>query len=163
MKYYTDTNNNPYVFEDYITNKVIARVEQIHNTTLTEITQTDYETLIAPTFEQLQSQKISEIKSSFNQAVTAGFTCSNGIIMNSDINDIDKLQKGYDLYVKNGATAMDIRDFNNDTHTGIALADVDTMLLELGNNYATLLQKKWSLIDSVGVATTQAELDNIVW
>ncbi len=163
MKYYKDIDNKPYVFEDNVTPEVIARVEQVHNTTLTEISQTDYEVLIAPTFKQLRSQKIAEIKSAFNQAVTSGFTCSNGITMNSNIDDIDKLQKGYDLAVKNGLAAMDIRDFNNITHTAIALSDVDTMLLELGNNYAGLLKHKWDLIDAVNAATTQAELDAVAW
>ncbi len=115
------------------------------------------------TFQELQQAKIGEIKSAFNQAVSAGYTCSNGITMNSNIDDIDKLQKGYDLSVKNGLSAMDIRDYNNATHTGIALSDVDTMLLELGNNYAALLKHKWDLVDAVNAATTQADLDAVVW
>ena len=114
-------------------------------------------------FEYLKNKKVEEIKSSFNQAVNAGYACSNGITMNSNIDDIDKLQKGYDLAIKNGLSTMDIRDYNNATHTGIALSDVDTMLLELGNNYAALLKHKWDLVDSVNAATTQADLDAITW
>ena len=163
MIYYKDTNNQLYAFEDNVTQEAISKVEATHNTTLSQISEEEYQQAIAPTFEQLQEQKIAEIKSAFNQVVTSGFTCSNGITMNSNIDDIDKLQKGYDLAVKNGLAAIDIRGFNNITHTAIALSDVDTMLLELGNNYAALLKHKWDLIDAANAAITQAELDAVAW
>ena len=68
MKYYKDTNDKPFVFEDNVTDEIIAKVETIHNTTLTEISLEDYEALIAPTFSGLQTAKISEIKQAYNTA-----------------------------------------------------------------------------------------------
>ena len=68
MNYYKDTNNKPYVFEDNVKAEIIAKVEDIHTTTLTEITQADYEAMIAPTFEDLQISKLSELQTSYTSA-----------------------------------------------------------------------------------------------
>jgi len=68
MKYYKDTNNKPFVFEDNVTAEIIAKVEATHNTTLTEITLADYEAMITPTLAELQIAKVSELYASYNKA-----------------------------------------------------------------------------------------------
>ena len=69
MKYYKDTNNNPFVFEDNVTAEIIAKVEATHKTTLTAITQAEYEVMIAPTLDQLKAIKIGELSQSYNTEV----------------------------------------------------------------------------------------------
>ena len=68
MLYYKDTNNKPFVFEDNVTADIIAKVEATHNTTLTEITKEDYESLIAPTFTELQNRRLNELKIAYENA-----------------------------------------------------------------------------------------------
>lgn len=77
MKYYMDTNNKPFVFEDNVTVEIIAKVEATHNTTLTEITLTDYEALIAPTLDELKAKKISELTQAYNTEIEADIAYMN--------------------------------------------------------------------------------------
>ena len=163
MIYYKDTNNKPYAFENNVTPEIIAKVEATHNTTLTQITEAEHQQMIAPTFKQLQVKKISEIKQAFSNALQQGYLCSNLIKMDATMEAISMLNSGYTLASKAGATTMDIRDYNNVVHSGIALSDIQTMLLELGNNFQTQLQKKWDLEAQTNNATTQEDLDAIVW
>jgi len=68
MKYYKSTNNKPFVFEDNVTAEIIAKVEDTHNTTLAKITEAEYKTMIAPTFTELQTAKLSELYTAYNKA-----------------------------------------------------------------------------------------------
>jgi hypothetical protein len=72
-----DTNNKPFVFEDNVTVEIIAKVEATHNTTLTEITLTDYEALIAPTLDELKAKKISELTQAYNTEIEADIAYMN--------------------------------------------------------------------------------------
>ena len=65
MKYFKSTNNNPFVFEDNVTAEIIAKVEATHNTTLTEITRSEYEALIAPSLDELKQRKVGELTQSY--------------------------------------------------------------------------------------------------
>jgi len=113
---------------------------------------------------QLQQTKIAEIKASFNNSLKQGYICpTSGIKMDATIDKIGTLNSGYTLANVSGVTTMDIRDYDNIVHNGIAIGDVQTMLLELGQNYQAQLAKKWQLEEQVKNATTQAELDAIVW
>ena len=113
--------------------------------------------------EKVKQSKKQEATDLFNFALQSGFTCpTSGIEMDAKLDDIDKLQKGYDLEVKLSSSEMVVRDKNNVNHT-IALADVDTMLVELGINYKNLLGRLWSLKDVVDKATTVEEVKGIVW
>lgn len=163
MIYYKDTNNSPFAFEDNVTAEIIAKVEATHNTTLTNITLADYEAIIAPTFEQLQTAKVSDIKQSFTTATKAGYACTNGITMDADINDIIMLKVGYDLVVSLGGATMSITDYNNVDHLDIPIEDVFTMVQELGVNYETLRTKKNTLRTQVNEATSPSDLDLVVW
>lgn len=115
------------------------------------------------TFTQLQEAKIAEIKAAFSTAVSSGFTCTNTITMDADISDILALKAGYDLAIALGQTTMDITDYNNADHTSLAVADVFTMITELGVNYNTLRTKKNALRTQALAATTQAELEVVQW
>ena len=119
--------------------------------------------LVNQWFKEAIAIKISEIKQSFTTATKSGYTCTNGITMDADLTSIQTLKSGYDLSVKLGATTMDITDYNNIDHLALPIADVDTMLTELGVNYNTLRVKKNTLKKQAESATTQAKLDLVVW
>ncbi len=125
-----------------------------------EVAQADVSNAV---FKINQSAKINDIKQAFTTATKSGFTCTNGITMDADLTSIQTLKSGYDLSVKLGATTMDITDYNNIDHLALPIANVDTMLTELGVNYNTLRVKKNTLKKQAESAKTQAELDLIVW
>jgi len=110
-----------------------------------------------------QSVKKQSIKSSFNTTLKTGYITSKGIKMDATIQAISTLNAGHTLAVASGTTTMDIRDYDNVVHNGVAIADVQTMLVELGSNYQVQLNKKWALEAQVKACTTQADLDKIVW
>ena len=68
MIYYKDTSNKPFAFESNITADIIAKVEATHKITLTKITLAQYKALIAPTFAELQTVKLSELETAYNNA-----------------------------------------------------------------------------------------------
>jgi len=120
--------------------------------------------MIAPTLAELQSRKLGEIKKAFKDTLLQGYICpTSGITMDATIEKIGVLNSGYTLASTAGATTMDIRDYNNVVHSGIAIGDVKTILLELGQNYQVQLSKKWSLEERVKSAATQVDLDAIIW
>jgi len=90
---------------------------------------------------------------SLSDALSLGYICTNSIKMDATKEDVATLDEGYRLQQKFSATSMDIRDFDNVTHQGVLLADVDAMIKELGLNYYTKLRQKWA---------RQAEVDAVV-
>jgi len=83
--------------------------------------------------------------------------------MDATMQAVSTFSAGYNLAVAAGVNTMNIRDYNNVVHTGIATSDIQTMLIELGNNCQTQLDKKWMLESKVNEATTQTDLDKITW
>jgi len=55
--------------------------------------------------------------------------------MDATYSAIQMLKSGYDLAILNKATSMTITDFNNKDHVSVPIATVNTMILELGNNF----------------------------
>ena len=156
MKFYKDENNKIYAFKED------GSQDEFIGSDLTAITKKEADNIRFP-FSTKQEAKITEIKSKFIEATKAGFKCTNGITMDADLIDIITLKAGYDLTVSLGADKMSITDFNNDDHTDIAIADVFTMIQELGVNYETLRVKKNTLRKQAKDATDQAGLDEVVW
>jgi len=119
--------------------------------------------LVNQQFKEAIATKTTSIKQSFADALKAGFTCTNGIIMDADLISIQTLDSGYNLSIKLSQTTMDITDYHNIDHLALPIADVDTMLTELGVNYNTLRVKKNTLKKQAESATTQAKLDLVIW
>jgi len=113
--------------------------------------------------EIAKKDKIVELKGNFAQSLDFGFICANGITMNAHLEDVQKLKAGHDLALKLSQTTMDVRDFNNVTHKALPVADVDAMIVELGQNYLTLWTKKNQLIDAVNAAKTINAVNKVVW
>jgi len=111
-----------------------------------------------------KGQQKGLIKAAFENAVAQGFACpSTGIKMDCDRLGILQFDGGVRYEQKTGGTSLDIRDFNNVTHTAVAIADADTMVAELTAHYQSLLGKKWSLEAQIDAATTVADVQALVW
>lgn len=119
-----------------------------------------------PPFDLTASQDVAKtgIKNDFESEMVLGYICPvNSIKMDTTQPDIDLLQAGYDLATSLSETTMDIRDFTNIVQTGITLANINSMIIELKTNYRTQLTKKWTLQSSIDDAINQAGIDAIVW
>ena len=115
------------------------------------------------TLVDFKKQKVDDIKQTFTESLSQGYTCSNGIKMDCKLSDIQALKSGYDLTNQLGSTTMDITDYFNVNHECIALDTVMTMITELGVNYNIQRIKKNTLITQAEQATNQEELDTIQW
>lgn len=115
------------------------------------------------TFDDLKKQKVNEIKQAFTEELSQGYACDNGIKMDCNLSDIQAFKAGYDLANQLGSATMDVTDYFNMNHEGIALDTVTTMITELGLNYNSLRVKKNTLRAQAEQATNQEELDIIQW
>jgi len=113
--------------------------------------------------EVAKDAKTQEIRNSFETSLFKGFTCTNGIKMDANLQSIQTLNAGYDLSVKLSNTTMDIRDFSNVTHTTVALVDVDTMIQELGTNWQTQWANKNTKIDLIAAKVKVSTVESITW
>jgi len=122
------------------------------------------DTALADTWlSMVRADKAAEMKQAFVAATLSGYTCTNGITFDTDITDIQRLRLGHELATTLAQTTLDIRDYGNVVHAAVPLADVWTMLQELGVNYQTLLAQKWTRETTLAAATTVAEVTAIQW
>jgi len=105
-------------------------------------------------------KKLQTIKSDMELALSQGFTTTNGIKMDATYSAIQMLKSGYDLTILNKAATMTITDFNNVDHLSVLIADVNTMILELGNNYNAERTRK--NIRRTAVLTAQSSSKTLV-
>lgn len=68
MRYFRDTENNPYQFDDNVTDTVIRTVEAKHNTMLTEVTEAEFKQMLEPTLDEFKAKKIQELYQAYEQA-----------------------------------------------------------------------------------------------
>jgi len=153
--YYIDLNNSLYEFEE---EKLQELLELLANWEQPEGQEGN------PTLEQLQVLKRTEIKEAMESELREGYKCpSTEFLMDATLDDISKLKAGYDLEVAAGSESMDIRDYNNTTHSDVALEDVNNMVLELGLNYKNALVKKWGKDDEILSATDKETVEDVTW
>jgi len=124
----------------------------------------DLNTLRNPpeTLDEAKVRRVVELTGDFERSFAGGFTCSNGITMDATKEHITQLDDGYRLVLRGGGATLQIRDFNNVNHT-LALTDVDTMIIELGQNWQTQLYRLWAAKDAVKAATTIADVDAVTF
>jgi hypothetical protein len=159
MKYYKDTNNKPFAFEDNASAEIIAGVEATHNTSLTEITLADYEALIAPTLAELQSKKQLEIKTAYeadNQADIAYMSTTFQADKDSQNLIVSVLSAGS---VPSGFYWLD--SLNN--QVSMTYADLQGLSAAILARGQASFVKYQDLKAQVNSATTQDELDLILW
>jgi len=80
--------------------------------------------------------------------------------MDATYSAIQMLKSGYDLAILNKATSMTITDFNNKDHVSVPIATVNTMILELGNNFNNERTRKTTRRSAV--LTAQASRKKLV-
>jgi len=115
------------------------------------------------TFEIIKTDKKNEIKQCFVDSLKNGFTCSNNIKMDGEIEKIQSLKSGYDLVIMSKNETMMIRDFNNNLHNDVSVLDVNNMIQELSNNYQNMLNKKWLLEDKTLKSSSIDEVQSVSW
>ena len=114
-------------------------------------------------FEQAREQKYNEIGREADAHVKGSFVCSLGYPMQFDDVDAMKMEGSIQLLEASGGTEGYLTDAEDVTHYNVALADIKTVKLEMLMNYAEAHSRKQILRQAVKDATTQAELDSIVW
>ena len=161
MRYFKDTDNNPYVFEDNVTEAIIKKVEATHNAELTEITRQEYEALIAPTLEELKERKKQEIESAYKQAIQepiAVFISGNEHTFQAD-------EKSQDILTKVITSAPDGFSTNwldiDNNPVSVTLADLKLIAQSILSRGQQEFVKKMQLKTRVDAATSEEELDAI--
>jgi hypothetical protein len=117
----------------------------------------------SPNLENAKSFQIKLICQSINAALAAGLMTSLSIKMDTKLADIHQLKAGYDLAVLLGETTMSIVDYDNVVHTALPLADIETIMGEVGANYRTQFFKKQQYRAAIDAATTPEAVAAIVW
>jgi len=115
------------------------------------------------TLAEAQTEKKAELKSACESALAAGYTCTNGVTMDSTIDAVQLFREGIRLEQELGNSTITIRDFNNTVHLDVPLSEAVQMARELALNIEAQLSKKWTLQGQVDAALTVAEVDAITW
>lgn len=109
----------------------------------------------------IRTNQKSIITNSFNTALSVGFTTTSTIKMDATYDDVMRLDAGVRLAEALSQTNMDIRDFDNVTHN-VSTTAAKTMVNEIGTNYQTILQQKWTKCDEIDLASTRANIELVV-
>ena len=159
MKYYKNSKNEVYAFEDNATPEIIAKVEVTHNTNLTKITASQYNALIAPTFAELQTAKLQDLETSYNKANELDIAYM-ATTFQADKNSQDLVVK-----VLSAGSAPSGFFWLDKANNQVAMTYVQLQGLSgaiLTRNQTNFI-KFQGLKSQVKLAKTQADLDLIVW
>jgi len=159
MKYYKDANNSPFEFEDNATDEIITKVEATHNTILTKITKEEFNIIKAPTFKQLQSKKLSEIKSSYLQANQQDIAYMDTTFQ------ADNESQSLIVSVLSAGSVPDGFFWLDTTNNQVSMTyeDLQGLSLAILAKGQINFVKYQDLKKQVKDATTQDDLDGIVW
>ena len=114
-------------------------------------------------FATAKANKYAEISQAFNDYVTGSFTCSLGYPMQFNESDSLKMEGAIILMEVGEQATGYLTDANDETHYDVPLADIKAVKIEMLMAFAEAHAKKQLLRQAVKDATTQAELDAIVW
>lgn len=115
---------------------------------------------------QYRVRKTDEIMAAYLAEVSGSVSCLvNGTSyeMNAGLDAASKLKSGYDLAILLGETTMDIVDFSNSIHLGVAVADVLEIVQLMSIDYRDTWSKKATLVAQIDAASTYSEVDVIFW
>ena len=182
MKFYIDFDEAGLIRSRYIDaihgsaipETAIEVVETIFNQTIQE---TDGEWILSPdqtivkqsfapvvvSIEDLKNQAMTTINASFDAVLAAGYMTTLSIKKDTKLADIYQLKTGFDLAVLLGETTMSIVDYDNVVHTALPLADIETIMGEVGANYRTQFFKKQQYRAAIAAATTPEAVAAVVW
>lgn len=112
--------------------------------------------------ELVRAKQKNTIYHAFNSALSGGFVTTSTIKMDATYDDVMRLDAGVRLAEALAQANIDIRTFENNTQT-VLTTDAKTMVNEVGTNYQTKLQQKWTLSDQIDAAATKVNIESIVW
>lgn len=109
----------------------------------------------------LKSQKKAWIKSTFDSFYNSYGYCmsSLGFEIDATLRSKSDVQGLIDI----GEEPITFRDWNNEYHTDLTLADMEILKLDISKYGRDLYAKKWELEKAVEEAQTPEELEQIVW
>jgi len=118
---------------------------------------------IVNSLDEIKALQVAFVSQAFNADLTKGFMVSLGFKMDATMDALQKLKIGYDFAVLTSSSHMTIVDYDNVAHVDLPLADVVTLLKEVGSNYQALYVKKQTLKGQVMAATTPEAVAEVVW
>jgi hypothetical protein len=159
MRYYKDTNNKLFAFEDNTTEEIITRVESIHKTTLTKITKEEYDTIKSPTIKEVKKVKKQQVENTYQEAIQKPIEY-NGNIFQADKDSQDILTK----VITSAPSGFTINwlDINNNI-VNMTLDDLKGLAQAILVRGQQLFAKKVQLKKQVDNASTIKEVKAIVW
>lgn len=110
-----------------------------------------------------KASKLEAINAAFADTLGKGFAVSLGFTMDAHLDDLQKLKTGYDFAKIVSETKMTVVDYDNAPHPDMPLADVETILKEVGGNYRALYLTKQQLRGQVDTAATAEAVAAVVW
>jgi len=166
MKYYKDTNNKPFAFEDNATDEVIANVAIKHNTELTAITLDEFKVLTTPpppTLDEVKVSKLNEVTTAFDSA-----TKQIADVLPHEMATWRTQEDEARAYVAdNTVTTPMLSELIIARAMGETVADLAGKVIANADAYRTaytpLLGKYQSLTNQVNLAATIDEVNLIAW
>jgi len=116
-----------------------------------------------PSLGDAKAAKLAGINAAFDDALGKGFAVSLGFSMDATLEDLQKLKTAYDFAVLMGEATMVVVDYDNVAHPNLPMADVETIMKDVGGNYRTLYMLKQQLRGQVQAATTAEMVNTVVW
>ena len=119
-----------------------------------------------PVLVSLDNRKQGRLKGlgeAMETVLLAGFATSLGIKMDATLEALQKLKTAYDSARLVAEMAMTVVDYNNVPHPNMPLADVETLLKEVGGNYRGLYMQKQVVRGQVSAAATAEAVAAVVW
>lgn len=116
-----------------------------------------------PTFKELKDNKFADIGIAYEQHIRGSFVCSLGYPMQFNESDSLKMEGAIILMEVGEQATGYLTDANDETHYDVPLADIKAVKLEMLMAFAEAHAKKQLLRQAVKDATTEEELEAIIW
>lgn len=116
-------------------------------------------------FAENKGRKLALVSTAFSAHCKGAFACSYGWPMQFGEADIQKMEGAIRLLEADESQAPYVVDAEDELHTGVTIADMRAIQLEMMQHYAAAYLRKQQLRAEISDCTTQAELDaiDITW
>jgi hypothetical protein len=168
MKYFKDKNNKIFAFEDDAPKQAIDF--NIKKFGLTEINEDQYTQLTAPTLDQVKNIQISDISTSFTQAITADivFTTKAGVkqTFQADKESQAEIQKKLQIYATfSGVPKGFFWVAKDNTPVAFTLSDLKGLNKAIGERewraFEALQKTKTAIRSAQSVEAVQSNIFNL--
>ena len=114
-----------------------------------------------PDINEVKARKSCLIISAFETAISEPVVIT-GVAYYGGFDSAIKLKGALDLAQLSQQTTVTFFDVDRAGHE-LSIADAVTVVTTIGGDYQTKFTKKQALLTAITTATTQADVDNIVW